>query len=104
MSFVADVCGEASEEDRPPKHAHAFGNVGRLHKQIHKERVAALSQFHSEVTAGNFPYAQTNISMHEGEKEKFLKASINGARCTNKWAFAKSADIRVSSSTGRFGL
>ncbi len=31
MSFVADVCGEASEEDRPPKHAHAFGNVGRLH-------------------------------------------------------------------------
>ena len=74
MSFVEDVCGEASEEDRPPKHAHAFGNVGRLHKQIHKERVAALSQFHSEVTAGNFPYAQTNISMHEGEKEKFLES------------------------------
>ena len=25
MSFVADICGEASEEDTPPKHAHAFG-------------------------------------------------------------------------------
>ena len=73
MSFVADICGEASEEDRPPKHAHAFGNVGRLHKQIHEERVAALGQFHSEVVAGNFPYQQTNISMHEGEKEKLLE-------------------------------
>ena len=74
MSFVADICGEASEEDKPPKHAHAFGNVGRLHKQIHEERVAALSEFHNEVAAHNFPYAQTNIGMHEGEKDKFLEA------------------------------
>ena len=74
MSFVADICGEASEENKPPKHAHAFGNVGRLHKQIHEERVAALGQFHSEVVEGNFPYQQTNISMHEGERDKFLEA------------------------------
>ena len=74
MSFVADVCGETSEEDKPPKHAHAFGNVGRLHKQIHEERVAALGKFHKEVIAGNFPYKQTNISMLEGEKDKFLEA------------------------------
>lgn len=74
MSFVADICGEASEEDKPPKHAHAFGQVGRLHKQIHEERVAALGTFHSEVAAQNFPYAATNISMHPGEQEKFLEA------------------------------
>ncbi len=74
MSFVADVCGEASEEEKPPKHAHAFGNVGRLHKQIHEERVAALKEFHSEVTAMNFPYAETNIGMHPNEKDKFLEA------------------------------
>jgi len=74
MSFVADVCGEASEEERPPKHAHNFGNVGRLHKQIHEERVAALGQFHSEVAAGNFPYKKNNISMHNEEKDKFLEA------------------------------
>ena len=47
FSFVADICGEASEEEKPPKHAYAFGDVGRLHKQIHEERVAALGQFHS---------------------------------------------------------
>lgn len=73
MSFVADICGEASEEEKPPKHAHAFGNVGRLHAQIHDERVAALGAFHAEVTAGNFPYASTNIGMHDGEQEKFLE-------------------------------
>ena len=74
FSFVADVCGEASEEEKPPKHAHAFGDVGRLHKQIHEERVAALGQFHREVADGNFPYAPTNIGMKPGEKEKFLDA------------------------------
>ena len=74
FSFVADICGEASEEVKPPKHAYAFGNVGRLHKQIHKERVAALGQFHSEVTARKFPYPETNIGMHAGEREQFLEA------------------------------
>lgn len=74
FSFLADICGEASEEDKPPKHAFAFGQVGRLHRQIHEERVAALGEFHREVTQGNFPYPQTNISMHPGEKEKFLEA------------------------------
>lgn len=79
FSFVADICGEASEEEKPPKHAYAFGNVGRLQKQIHEERVAALGTFHAEVTAKNFPYHETNISMHAGEKEKFLEA-------LDKWA------------------
>ncbi len=74
MSFVADICGEDSEEETPPKHAHAFGNLARLHRQIYEERVAALKAFHDESVAGNFPYAAQNITMHEGEKEKFLEA------------------------------
>ena len=73
MSFVADVCGDLSEEDKPPKHAHAFGNVGRLHQQMHDERVTALTEFKTEVVAGNFPYTKTNISMLSGEKDKFLE-------------------------------
>ena len=74
FSFVADVCGEASEKEKPPKHAHAFGDVSRLHKQIHEERVAALGEFHREVVDGNFPYAPTNIGMKPDEKDKFLDA------------------------------
>tara|TARA_Y100000385_G_scaffold289988_1_gene361328 strand:- start:876 stop:1724 length:849 start_codon:yes stop_codon:yes gene_type:complete len=83
FSFVADVCGEASEEEKPPKHAHAFGNIGRLHKQIHEERVAALGQFHREVADGNFPYAPTNIGMKPGEKDKFLDA-LDGWKPTHQ--------------------
>ncbi len=74
MSFVADICGEESEEEKPPKHAHAFGNLARLHKQMYEERVTAMKAFHDEVRAENFPYSQTNISMHPNEKEKFLEA------------------------------
>lgn len=74
MSFVADICGEASEEETPPKHAYAFGDLGRLQNQMYEERIAALSAFHNEVTAKKFPYAQTCISMHPQEKDKFLEA------------------------------
>ena len=74
MSFVSDICGEPSEEDNPPKHAHAFGDLGRLHRQMYEERVTALKAFHDEVTAMNFPYPETNISMHPNEKDKFLEA------------------------------
>ncbi len=74
FSFVADICGEASEEESPPKHAHAFGDLGRLHAQMYEERVAALKSFHEESTAGNFPYPAQNIAMHDGEHEKFLEA------------------------------
>ena len=74
FSFVADICGEDSEEENPPKHAHAFGNLARLHQQMYAERVAAMKAFHDEVRAKNFPYAETNISMHPEEKDKFLEA------------------------------
>ena len=72
--FMADICGEASEEATPPKHAHAFGNLARLHKQLYEERVAALKSFHAEVTAQNFPYPEQCITMHPKEKDKLLEA------------------------------
>jgi 3-methyl-2-oxobutanoate hydroxymethyltransferase len=74
MMFVADICGEDSEEEQPPKHAHAFGNLGRLQKQMYEERVAALKAFHNEVTAHKFPYREQCIEMHPQEKDKFLEA------------------------------
>ena len=73
FSFVADVCGEPSEESSPPKHAHAFGDLGRLHTQMYEERVAALKAFHDETRAGNFPYPEQDTAMHPTEHEKFLE-------------------------------
>ena len=92
FSFVADVCGEASEEEKPPKHAHAFGNVGRLRKQIHEERVAALSEFHQETRAKNFPDAATNIGMQEGEEAKLLEA-LDAWTPTHQYALTGRATV-----------
>jgi 3-methyl-2-oxobutanoate hydroxymethyltransferase len=69
--FMADVCGEA---ENPPKHAHAFGDLNRLHQQIYSERVTALQAFQSEVQVRNFPYPAQSISMHEGELAKLHEA------------------------------
>ncbi len=77
FSFVADVCGEASEEDTPPRHAYAFGNLQPLHDQLYAERVTALRKFHEETAAGRFPYPEQNIAMHVGEHERFLEALDN---------------------------
>jgi pimeloyl-ACP methyl ester carboxylesterase len=59
MSFLEDVCGEASEEDHPPKHAHAFGNVGRLHKRLPK---SALTIFER---CGHFCYQDKEVELTE---------------------------------------
>ena len=74
MSFVTDICGDYSEEDKPPKHAHAFGNLKRLRDEMQTERTRAMTAFQSEVEAGNFPYTDTNIGMKPGQKDAFLEA------------------------------
>jgi len=65
--FMCDICCEA---ENPPRHAHAFRDLGTLHRQIYSERVAALQEFQAEVHGGAFPYRAQAISMHEGELEK----------------------------------
>ncbi|WP_120502549.1 3-methyl-2-oxobutanoate hydroxymethyltransferase [Roseovarius sp. EL26] len=70
--FMSDICGESGHN--PPKHAHAFGDLGRLHKQIYTERVAALKDFQTEVTAMNFPYPAQAVTMRDGEREKLQEA------------------------------
>ncbi len=70
--FMADICGESG--DTPPKHAHVFRDLGRLHKQMYQERVEALKEFQTEVTARNFPYGPQSVSMHDGEMAKLQEA------------------------------
>ena len=69
--FMSDICGES---DPAPKHAHAFGNLAPLHKQIYEARVAALEKFQAETVAKNFPYAKQSIMMHTDEEDKLLEA------------------------------
>ena len=69
--FMSDICGESPN---PPRHAHAFGDLDRLHKQMYEERVAALKAFHSEVHERKFPYSRQSISMHPNEVDKLQDA------------------------------
>ena len=69
--FMSDICGESPN---PPRHAHAFGDLGRLHEQMHTERVAALEVFQSETTTRRFPYPEQAINMHPGEESKLRQA------------------------------
>lgn len=68
--FSEDICGET---EKPPRHAYAYGSVGRLLKQVEQERVAALTAFQSAVRNGSFPYGDVTISMKPDEMGAFRK-------------------------------
>lgn len=69
--FMADICGE---DENSPRHAHAFRDLGKLHKQMYTERVSALQEFNAEVHSKAFPYPAQAIQMREGEPEKLREA------------------------------
>lgn len=69
--FMSDICGES---ENPPRHARAFGDLGRLHRQMYSERVAALQAFNREVRARKFPTQAEAITMLKGESEKLAEA------------------------------
>ena len=73
IPIYAQCIGSGFHTWSPETHLEELTGKSYDWKQIHEERVAALSEFHSEVRDGNFPYAPTNIKMHDGEKEKFLE-------------------------------
>lgn len=69
--FMADICGE---DENAPRHAHAFRDLGKMHREMFAERVAALAEFKSEVHDKAFPYPAQSISMRDGELEKLKEA------------------------------
>lgn len=66
--FTSDICGEG----RVPRHARAYGDLARLHRQIADERVAALSEFRADVTAGRFPDASEVAGIDPDELASFV--------------------------------
>lgn len=69
--FTEDICGD---NPTPPYHAHAFGDLLSIRKQVAAEKHRALSEYHKAVCAGGFPDGSVSISMHDGEHEKLLEA------------------------------
>ena len=68
--FMQDICGE--QEDAP-RHAKAYGNLARLRRQIHEERIAALKAFRADAMVGNFPSEKETAGIAQEEMEKFVE-------------------------------
>ena len=67
--FTSDICGESG---RLPRHARAWGNLARLHDQIRRERIEALSAYRAAISEGDFPKTQETTGMGAAELEAFL--------------------------------
>ena len=67
--FQEDLCGETETR---PRHARAFGNLHRLHKQMQEERPAALKAYKSSVLDQSFPARSEIVGIDEDEFQTFL--------------------------------
>ncbi|WP_282077755.1 3-methyl-2-oxobutanoate hydroxymethyltransferase [Epibacterium ulvae] len=67
LSYMSDLCGD---NDHPPRHAKAFGDVGSIRKKLVAERAKALAGYQAAVKDGSFPDRATSISMSPIELEK----------------------------------
>jgi 3-methyl-2-oxobutanoate hydroxymethyltransferase len=69
--FTSDIAGESA---RLPRHARAWGNLARLHDQIRRERVEALSAYRAAVADGSYPAERETGGMDESERALLAKA------------------------------
>lgn len=69
--FTADICGE---EERPPRHARAYGNLRSLRQRIKQERVNALRAFRTDVEANTFPGSSEVAEIGDDEYAAFMRA------------------------------
>lgn len=69
--FTDDICGAG---DRLPRHARAYGDLARLHKQIEAERIEALSAFRADVADSAFPATKETIALDEALADEIRQA------------------------------
>lgn len=67
LSYMSDLSGDT---DAPPRHARAFGDVGRIRKELRAERAKALQGYRAAVMDRSFPDAETTVFMADNELER----------------------------------
>jgi 3-methyl-2-oxobutanoate hydroxymethyltransferase len=70
---MSDLSGD---NDNPPRHAKAFGDVGSIRKKLSAERAKALAGYRLAVMDGSFPDAATSVSMSALELDR-LKEGLD---------------------------
>ncbi|MEP3279710.1 MAG: 3-methyl-2-oxobutanoate hydroxymethyltransferase [Stappiaceae bacterium] len=66
--FMNDLCGETSHA---PRHARRFGDLGKIHEQLYRARVDALSAFRDATVDGQFPGDAETPSAAPNELDRF---------------------------------
>ena len=67
--FMEDICGD---NENPPRHARAYGDLAGLRRRLREERVAALRAFRADAMAGAFPGPKETAGIEPGELDRFL--------------------------------
>lgn len=68
--FAEDILG--SHDGHYPRHAKRYRDLRSEYARLQRERVAALTEFRDDVTAGRFPDAGHLVPIAADELEKFL--------------------------------
>jgi 3-methyl-2-oxobutanoate hydroxymethyltransferase len=70
--FAEDILGEG--RNRAPRHSKVYRDFAAEYERLQKERVAAFSEFVSDVNSTAFPEDQHIVKMEPEELRKFMKA------------------------------
>jgi 3-methyl-2-oxobutanoate hydroxymethyltransferase len=69
--FAEDILGE--NRGHMPRHAKVYRNFAAEYDRLQAERIAAFTEFRSDVANGAFPESRHVVTMAAGEHEAFLK-------------------------------
>jgi 3-methyl-2-oxobutanoate hydroxymethyltransferase len=69
--FAEDILGE--NRGHMPRHAKVYRNFAVEYDRLQAERIAAFTEFRTDVANGAFPESRHVVTMAEGEREAFLK-------------------------------
>ncbi len=69
--FAEDILGE--NRGHMPRHAKVYRNFAAEHDRLQAERIAAFTEFRSDVATGAYPEPRHTVTMDPQEHEAFLK-------------------------------
>lgn len=70
--FTEDVCGYGV--NHKPRHGKVYRNLAPHIKRLQEERIAAFTEFKSDVDSGGYPEAQHSVAMDDEEFQAFIKS------------------------------
>jgi 3-methyl-2-oxobutanoate hydroxymethyltransferase len=70
--FATDILG--TNTGHVPRHAKSYRNLKAEYERLHKETIAAFTEFKADVDSGGYPQTGHVVEAKDEEYQKFLKA------------------------------